>query len=53
MREGSWLLHVVMSGGVAAQKVHVKEDLGKAPRLRGLFGLTVHVKKVLDQGPRP
>ena len=33
MREGSWLLHVVMSQGVAAQKVHVKEDLGKAPRL--------------------
>jgi len=32
MREGSWLLHVVMSRGVAAQKVHVKEDLGKAPR---------------------
>ena len=55
MREGSWLLHVVMSrwgggtessgqGGFGQTGPAREEDLDKVP---------AHVKKVLDQSPCP
>ena len=54
MREGSWLLHVVMSRWGGRPESPCQGGFGQgAPREEDLDKVPVHVKKVLDQGPCP